>query len=49
MMDTNIILIAFLLSIIAGVSTGLGSLIAFFIKDLKYAYLSLFLGFSAIR
>jgi len=47
MMETNIILIAFFFSFIAGLSTGLGSLIAFFIKDLKRTYLSLFMGFSA--
>lgn len=47
MMETSSILIAFLFSLIAGISTGLGSLIAFFIKDLKRAHLSLFMGFSA--
>lgn len=39
--------IAFLFSFIAGVSTGIGSLTIFFIKDLKYRYLSIFMGFSA--
>jgi ZIP family zinc transporter len=41
------IFIAFLFSLIAGLSTGLGSLAAFFIKDFKHRYLSLLLGFSA--
>ena len=47
MLETNIILVAFLFSFIAGISTALGSLVAFFIKDLKHSYLSLFMGFSA--
>lgn len=46
-METSVVLIAFLFSLIAGVSTGFGSLIAFFIKDLKRTYLSSFMGFSA--
>ena len=41
------ILIAFLFSLLAGMSTGLGSLVAFFIKDFKHKYLSLLMGFSA--
>ena len=41
------ILIAFLFSLLAGMSTGLGSLAAFFIKDFKHRYLSLLMGFSA--
>lgn len=41
------ILIAFLFSLLAGLSTGLGSLVAFFIKDFKHKYLSLLMGFSA--
>ena len=41
------ILIAFLFSLIAGMSTGLGSLVAFFIKDFKHRHLSLLMGFSA--
>ena len=45
MADT--ILVAFLFSLIAGLSTGLGSLVAFFIKDFKHVYLSLLMGFSA--
>ena len=47
MMETSIILIGFLFSLIAGISTGVGSLLAFFIKDLKRTYLSSFMGFSA--
>src|SRR5210317_1938792 len=41
------ILVAFLFSQAAGLSTGLGSLVAFFIKDFKHSYLSLLMGFSA--
>ncbi|UCC59189.1 MAG: zinc transporter ZupT [Candidatus Bathyarchaeum sp.] len=41
------ILIAFLFSLLAGMSTGLGSLVAFFIKDFKHRYLSFLMGFSA--
>jgi ZIP family zinc transporter len=41
------ILIAFLFSLIAGLCTGLGSLVAFFIKDFKHRHLSLLMGFSA--
>ena len=44
---TDTILIAFLFSLAAGLSTGLGSLAAFFIKDFKHRYLSLLMGFSA--
>ncbi len=43
----NNVEVAILLSLIAGLSTGIGSLIAFFIKDLKHSYLSFSLGFSA--
>jgi len=46
-METSVILIAFLFSLIAGMATGLGSLIVFFIKDLKHSYLAAFMGFSA--
>ncbi|MCJ7720863.1 zinc transporter ZupT [Candidatus Bathyarchaeota archaeon] len=44
---TDTILIAFLFSLAAGLSTGLGSLVAFFIKDFKHRHLSLLMGFSA--
>jgi ZIP family zinc transporter len=44
-MDT--ILVAFIFSLTAGLSTGLGSLVAFFIKDFKHKHLSLLMGFSA--
>jgi ZIP family zinc transporter len=44
---TDTILVALLFSLIAGLSTGLGSLAAFFIKDFKHSYLSLMMGFSA--
>ncbi|MFW6117401.1 MAG: zinc transporter ZupT [Thermoproteota archaeon] len=46
-METSIILNAFLFSFFAGISTGIGSLLSFFIKDLKHGYLSSFMGFSA--
>ncbi len=39
--------LAFLLTILAGLSTGIGSLIAYFIKEPKFSYLSFLLGFSA--
>ena len=38
---------ALLLTALAGLSTGIGSAIAFFIKTPKYSYLSVLLGFSA--
>jgi len=41
------ILFAFVLTIIAGLSTGIGSLIAYFIRTPKMIYLSFSLGFSA--
>ena len=44
---TDTIVIAFLFSLIAGLSTGFGSLLAFFIKDFKHKHLSLLMGFSA--
>lgn len=44
---TDTILIAFTFSLIAGLSTGLGSLAAFLVKDFKHKYLSLMMGFSA--
>ena len=43
---TETVVIAFLFSLAAGLSTGLGSLVAFFIKDFKHRYLSLLMGFS---
>ena len=43
----DIILVAFIFSLTAGLSTGLGSLAAFFIKDFKHKHLSLLMGFSA--
>jgi len=46
-MEANVVHLALLFSLIAGLSTGLGSLFSFFIKDLKQAHLSLFMGFSA--
>ena len=39
--------IAFALTIIAGLSTGIGSAIAYFIKKPRMIYLSFSLGFSA--
>ncbi len=41
------VLIAFLLTLIAGIATGLGSLIIFFIKDFNKKLFALMLGFSA--
>ena len=41
------IVFAFLLTLLAGLSTGIGSLIAYFIKKPKMIYLSFSLGFSA--
>ncbi|MFP4005440.1 MAG: zinc transporter ZupT [Candidatus Hadarchaeia archaeon] len=38
---------AFLLTLLAGLSTGVGSLIAYFIREPKYSYLSFLMGFSA--
>jgi len=38
---------AFLLTLIAGLSTGIGSLIAFFSKTSNTKFLSISLGFSA--
>jgi len=40
-------IIAFIFSFIAGISTGAGSLIVLFIKNLKRVHLSIFIGFSA--
>ena len=40
------VVFAFLLTLIAGLSTGIGSLIAYFIKKPKTIYLSFSLGFS---
>jgi ZIP family zinc transporter len=38
---------ALLLTVLAGLSTGIGSAIAFFIRTPKYSYLAVLLGFSA--
>jgi ZIP family zinc transporter len=38
---------ALLLTVLAGLSTGIGSAIAFFIRTPKYSYLAFMLGFSA--
>ena len=38
---------ALLLTTLAGLSTGIGSAIAYFIRTPKYSYLALMLGFSA--
>lgn len=43
----NNILIAFLLTTFAGLSTGIGSAIPFFFKKFKKSYLAFFLGLSA--
>ena len=41
------IMFAFMLTLIAGLSTGVGSLIAFFAKKTNKKFLSISLGFSA--
>ncbi|HZK28271.1 MAG TPA: zinc transporter ZupT [Thermoclostridium sp.] len=46
-MDIGRILIAFGLTLIAGLSTGIGSIIAFFAKRTNTRFLSISLGFSA--
>lgn len=46
-MDTSTILIAFGLTLFAGLSTGIGSAIAFFAKKTNTGFLSVALGFSA--
>jgi ZIP family zinc transporter len=45
--DTNTILFAFALTLFAGLSTGIGSAIAFFAKRTNTRFLSISLGFSA--
>ena len=46
-MDTNTVIFAFSLTLFAGLSTGIGSAIAFFAKKTNTAFLSIALGFSA--
>lgn len=46
-MDTETVLFAFGLTLFAGLSTGIGSAIAFFAKKTNTAFLSVALGFSA--
>lgn len=46
-MAGNRVLIAFFLTLIAGLSTGIGSIIAFYNKQDKASFLSISLGFSA--
>ncbi len=46
-LETSSVLIAFGLTLFAGVSTGIGSAIAFFAKKTNTAFLSVSLGFSA--
>lgn len=46
-MDTSSVLIAFGLTIIAGLATGIGSILAFFTKRTNTKFLSIALGFSA--
>ncbi len=47
MLSFDVVQTALLLTIFAGLSTGIGSMIAFFIRHPKTVYLSLALGFSA--
>ena len=46
-MDTNAVLFAFSLTLFAGLSTGIGSVIALFAKRSNTAFLTVSLGFSA--
>jgi len=46
-MQIGIVMTAFLLTLIAGLSTGIGSMIAFFAKRTNTRFLSVALGFSA--
>jgi len=46
-MDTNTVLIAFGLTLFAGLSTGIGSALAFFAKRTNTKFLAVSLGFSA--
>lgn len=46
-MDTNIVLLAFGLTLFAGLATGIGSALAFFAHTTNTKFLSLALGFSA--
>ena len=46
-LDTNAVLAAFMLTLFAGLSTGIGSLIAWFAKKTNTRFLSIVLGFSA--
>ena len=46
-MDTNTVLIAFGLTLFAGLATGVGSALAFFAKQNNVKFLSVALGFSA--
>lgn len=46
-MDFNNLIFAFALTLFAGLSTGIGSLLAFFTKRTNTKFLSVALGFSA--
>ena len=46
-LSLNIILAAFLLTLFAGLSTGIGSAVPFFFKKFRKGYLAFFLGLSA--
>jgi len=46
-MESDVILRAFIMTLIAGMATGVGGLIAFFAKRTKPSFLSFSLGFSA--
>ena len=46
-MEVSRVMIAFSLTLIAGLSTGIGGIIAIIIKNRNYKFLSLFLGISA--
>ena len=46
-METSVLLFAFGLTLFAGLSTGIGSIIAFVYKEINPKFLSASLGFSA--
>ena len=46
-MDHTGFWMAFLITLLAGLSTGIGSVISLFIREFKHQYLSIMLGFSA--
>ena len=45
--DNSTVLFAFMLTLFAGLATGIGSILAFFTKSTNTRFLSISLGFSA--